>query len=73
MGRRGIEWLLSWYAGFDWRDLGSHPSEGPPGSYQVLELTAGLVAISIAFTPDLRNWGTLLGPLGTLMSPWLAG
>ena len=23
--------------------------------------------------PDLRNWGTLVGPLGTLMSPWLAG
>ena len=27
----------------------------------------------VAVTPDLRNWGTLLGPLGTLMSPWLAG
>jgi hypothetical protein len=39
-----------------------------PGGYRVLELTAGLVVISIACTPDLRDWGTLLGPLGTLMS-----
>ncbi len=31
------------------------------------------IMISIAFTPDLRDWGTLLGPLGTLMSPRLAG
>jgi hypothetical protein len=38
-----------------------------------LELTAGLKVISIAGTPDLRDWGTLLGPLGTLMSLWLAG
>ena len=44
-----------------------------PGGYRVLELTAGLKVISIACTPDLRDWGTLLGPLGTLMSPWLAG
>jgi hypothetical protein len=36
-------------------------------------LTAGLVVISIALTPDLRNWGTQIGPLGTLMSPRLAG
>jgi hypothetical protein len=41
--------------------------------YRVLELTAGLVVISVAFTPDLRDWGTLLGPLGTIMTPWLAG
>ena len=34
---------------------------------------AGLVVISLALTPDLRSWGTLLGPLGTLMSPCLAG
>ena len=27
------------------------------------------MVISIAFTPDLTDWGTLLGPLGTLMSP----
>jgi hypothetical protein len=26
-----------------------------PGGYRVLELTAGLVVISIAFTPDLRD------------------
>jgi hypothetical protein len=39
-----------------------------PGGYRVLELTAGLVVISIACIPDLRDWGTLLGPLGTLMS-----
>ena len=26
-----------------------------------------------ALTPDLRDWGTFVGPLGTLMSPWLAG
>jgi hypothetical protein len=44
-----------------------------PGGYRVLELTAGLKVISIACTPDLRDWGTLLGPLGTLMSLWLAG
>jgi hypothetical protein len=29
---------------------------------------AGLVVIPIALTPDLRDWGALLGPLGTLMS-----
>jgi hypothetical protein len=34
---------------------------------------AGLVVISIDFTPGLRDWGALLGPVGTLMSPWLAG
>ena len=44
-----------------------------PGGYRVLELTAGLKVISIACTPDLRDWGTLLGPLGTLMSLRLAG
>ena len=44
-----------------------------PGGYRVLELTAGLKVILIACTPDLRDWGTLLGPLGTLMSLWLAG
>ena len=44
-----------------------------PGGYRVLELTAGLKVISIGRTPDLRDWGTLLGPLGTLMSLWLAG
>ena len=27
----------------------------PPGGYRVLELTAGLVVISIAFTSDLRD------------------
>ena len=43
------------------------------GGYRVLELTAGLKVISIACTPDLRDWGTLLGPLGNLMSLWLAG
>jgi hypothetical protein len=26
-----------------------------------------------ALTPDLRDWGSLLGPLGTRISPWLAG
>jgi hypothetical protein len=26
----------------------------------------------ITLTPDLRAWGMLVGPLGTLMSPWLA-
>jgi hypothetical protein len=44
-----------------------------PGGYRVLELTAGLKVISIACTPDLRDWGTLVGPLGTLMSLCLAG
>ena len=44
-----------------------------PGGNRVLEVTAGLKVILIACTPDLRDWGTLLGPLGTLMSPWLAG
>ena len=44
-----------------------------PGGYRVLELTAGLKVISITCTPDLRDWGTLLGPLGTLMSLRLAG
>ena len=39
----------------------------------LLELKAGLVVILIALTPDLRNCGTLLGPLGTLMSPCLVG
>jgi hypothetical protein len=34
----------------------SIPARGPhPGGYRVLELTAGLVVISIAFTPDLRD------------------
>ena len=42
-------------------------------SKMLLELTAGLVVISIALTPDLSDWGKLLGPLGTFMSPWLAG
>ena len=27
----------------------------PPGGYRVLELTAGLMVISIALTPDLRD------------------
>ena len=50
------------------------PARAPhPGGYRVLELTAGLVVISNACIPDLRDWGTLLGPLGALMSPWLAG
>jgi hypothetical protein len=40
----------------------------PLKSNMLLELVAGLVVISIALTPDLRDWGTLLGPLGTLMS-----
>jgi hypothetical protein len=26
-----------------------------------------------AFTPNLRDWGALLGLLGTLVRPWLAG
>jgi hypothetical protein len=41
--------------------------------YRVPELTAGLKVISIACTPDLRDWGTLLGHLGALMSMWFAG
>ena len=28
------------------------------GGYRVLELTAGLVVITIAHIPDLRDWGT---------------
>jgi hypothetical protein len=41
---------------FGWRDLGSNPSKGPPlRGDRVLELTAGLVVTSIAFTPDLRD------------------
>jgi hypothetical protein len=36
-------------------------------------LVAGLVVMSIALTPDLTDWGMLVGPLGILMSPWLAG
>jgi hypothetical protein len=39
----------------------------------LLELTAGLVVVSIALTPDLRNWGAQVGPLGTLMSLRIAG
>ena len=35
---------------------GNIPARVPhPGGYRVLELTAGLVVISIAFTPDLRD------------------
>ena len=40
---------------------------------EVAVLTNGLVVSSIALTLDLRKWGTLLGPLVTLMSRWLAG
>jgi hypothetical protein len=56
-----------------WQTLPCTISLHYPGGYRVLELTAGLKVISIACTPDLRDWGTLLGPLGTLMSPRLAG
>ena len=63
--------LLNDSAGETWVRI---PARVPyPGGYRVLELTAGLKVISIACTPDLRDWGTLLGPLGTLMSLWLAG
>jgi hypothetical protein len=51
----------------DDRQISQHGSPHP-GVYWVLELTAGLVVISIACIPDLRDWGTFLGPLGTLMS-----
>jgi hypothetical protein len=36
----------------------------------LLEWTAVLMVISIALTRDLRDWETLVGPLGTL--GWLA-
>ena len=39
----------------------------------LLEMTAGLVVIRIGVTPDLKEWSRLLGPLDTLMDPWLAG
>ena len=45
----------------------------PLNSKMLLELTAGLVGISIALAPDLGNWGTQVGPLGAFMSPRLAG
>jgi hypothetical protein len=73
-----MQWLQCVYwlaclasAGETWVRI---PARVPhPGGYRVLELTAGLKVISIACTRDLRDWGTLLGPLGTLMSLWLAG
>jgi uncharacterized membrane protein YgcG len=44
-------------------------SKGPlPRGYRLLELTAGLVVILIGLTLDLRDQGTSLCPLGTLMN-----
>jgi hypothetical protein len=39
----------------------------------LLALMAGLMVTSIALTPGLRDWGMLVGHLGTLRSPCLAG
>jgi hypothetical protein len=39
-----------------WRDLGPNPSKGPPPQgLSGTGIDAGLVVISIAFTPDLRD------------------
>jgi hypothetical protein len=54
--------------GWHWVVLGT-----PLQLIMLLELTAGLVVMSIALTTDVRNWGMQVGPLGILMSPWLAG
>jgi hypothetical protein len=43
--------------------------------HQVGEALAGLVVISVALTPLLRDWGTPVGPVGTPQKPaarWLA-
>ena len=37
-----------------------------------VSLLLGVWNMRWSFTPDLKDWATLLGPLGTVMSPWLA-
>ena len=76
IGRHQPPWKCSIGAGRPGGDAGQRVSTGrwvKVRGYRVLELTAGLKVISITCTPDLRDWGTLLGPLGTLMSLRLAG
>lgn len=37
-----------------------------------VSLLLGVWNMRWSFIPDLKDWATLLGPLGTVMSPWLA-
>lgn len=42
-----------------------------PANLNLLLRDGWLGGALIALTPDLTDWGALVGPLGALMSPWL--